>query len=542
MRPRRRRDGWRSGLIESGFPALRRLDASYNPTDEEFHYAYDGAGRLRAAAFAQTPASGYTPSTGQPYYDGTHLPSSRARAWYAYDAGGRLTSVEHWWDGPSSSTLVAKNQCVYEVSDSGSNRNRGLKTSSTFVMQGANARTETYGYDAANDQLTSANYGDGNPDETPSWTYDAAGNRNDASVVDNLNRATTLGGVACTNDILGNRLTKGGSQYGWDCLNRLLSVSAAFGGGTTLAGSYDYRADGMRVRKWAGFVTTWTRHDGQMPIEDYEVHPSEDAPLDDGLFADEDPWSEAATPVTVLTRYGLGARGVDFIERTTSSGTTTGFPIYDAHGNNVATLSRSGANGYVVNDRRSYDAWGSVRSQQSGGDPRLRYCANLGHKADDESGLIYMRARYYEPTTGRFVSEDPAVQGINWFVYCGNNPLNKIDGSGTEFEDLWPGITALFQKAIDIFKSPRAVATKIRLLKKLIDEMEGYVYRNKIISGALITDAEADEAIAPYEGEAGLLTMRMAELKKDFAMEGFANNAVLKLGMRCVEAMIELLK
>ena len=129
---------------------------------------------------------------------------------------------------------------------------------------------------------------------------------------------------------------------------------------------------------------------------------------------------------------------VDVIERQTlpsgggqGGGTTTGFPLYDAHGNNVATLSRSGA-GYAVNDRRSYDAWGKVRAQQSGGDPKLRYCANLGHRQDDESGLIYMRARYYEPTSGRFVSQDPAKHGGNWFVYCGNNPANRIDMSGKE--------------------------------------------------------------------------------------------------------------
>ncbi len=47
-----------------------------------------------------------------------------------------------------------------------------------------------------------------------------------------------------------------------------------------------------------------------------------------------------------------------------------------------------------------------MRAQQNAGDPKLRYCANLGHNQDDESGLIYMRARYYEPASGRFVSED----------------------------------------------------------------------------------------------------------------------------------------
>jgi uncharacterized protein RhaS with RHS repeats len=41
-----------------------------------------------------------------------------------------------------------------------------------------------------------------------------------------------------------------------------------------------------------------------------------------------------------------------------------------------------------------------------------------------------MRARYYEPSTGRFISEDPARDGANWLVYCGNDPANFRDPDG----------------------------------------------------------------------------------------------------------------
>jgi hypothetical protein len=41
-----------------------------------------------------------------------------------------------------------------------------------------------------------------------------------------------------------------------------------------------------------------------------------------------------------------------------------------------------------------------------------------------------MRARYYEPWTGRFISEDPAMDGQNWFAYCSNDPVNRHDPSG----------------------------------------------------------------------------------------------------------------
>ncbi len=49
-----------------------------------------------------------------------------------------------------------------------------------------------------------------------------------------------------------------------------------------------------------------------------------------------------------------------------------------------------------------------------------------------ESGLIYMRARYYEPGTGRFISQDPGRDGWNWFGYAANSPVTKHDVTGKE--------------------------------------------------------------------------------------------------------------
>ena len=61
---------------------------------------------------------------------------------------------------------------------------------------------------------------------------------------------------------------------------------------------------------------------------------------------------------------------------------------------------------------------------------RAAIVQNLGHKQDDESGLTYMRARFYEPGSGRFVSEDPSRKGANWYVYCSSDPVNYGDYSG----------------------------------------------------------------------------------------------------------------
>lgn len=142
----------------------------------------------------------------------------------------------------------------------------------------------------------------------------------------------------------------------------------------------------------------------------------------------------------ILTRsFRAGARGIDYMELfTTATSQWVKFPLYDGHGNMVATIKRAGTgnSSFTVSDSRSYDVWGGIRSGSATADPAQRYCASLGHRVDNESeGLIYMRARYYEPWTGRFVSEDPGHDGTNWFIYCNSNPVNLVDVTGKEFLD-----------------------------------------------------------------------------------------------------------
>ena len=64
------------------------------------------------------------------------------------------------------------------------------------------------------------------------------------------------------------------------------------------------------------------------------------------------------------------------------------------------------------------------------GQGSLGCCTGIGHQTDLDTGLVYMRARYYDPSAGRFISEDPGQNGTNWYAYCGNNPVNAVDRSG----------------------------------------------------------------------------------------------------------------
>ncbi len=58
------------------------------------------------------------------------------------------------------------------------------------------------------------------------------------------------------------------------------------------------------------------------------------------------------------------------------------------------------------------------------------YC---GEYKDDETGLIYLRNRYYDPTNGRFITEDPIKDGVNWYSYCGGNPVMFVDMWGLKY-------------------------------------------------------------------------------------------------------------
>jgi uncharacterized protein RhaS with RHS repeats len=57
---------------------------------------------------------------------------------------------------------------------------------------------------------------------------------------------------------------------------------------------------------------------------------------------------------------------------------------------------------------------------------------------------VYLRARYYDSTIGRFINEDPALDGLNWYIYCGNNPIMFIDPSGLWGKDVHYGFSATY--------------------------------------------------------------------------------------------------
>lgn len=128
------------------------------------------------------------------------------------------------------------------------------------------------------------------------------------------------------------------------------------------------------------------------------------------------------------------------------NGTVTSY-LKDYHGNIAGKTTKTGAMFNEMGTTMDYDAFGN-QWQGDVPDP-FGYC---GEYLDGESGLIYLRNRYYDSTTGRFITEDPVKDGLNWYNYCAGNPVMMIDPSGlivTSQKEYADTIKSLLQELTD---------------------------------------------------------------------------------------------
>ena len=63
------------------------------------------------------------------------------------------------------------------------------------------------------------------------------------------------------------------------------------------------------------------------------------------------------------------------------------------------------------------------------------YSGSAGYQ-EDETGLQLLGHRYYDSSTGRFITRDPIKDGRNWYGYCDNNPITRVDADGLSWEIL----------------------------------------------------------------------------------------------------------
>ncbi len=136
----------------------------------------------------------------------------------------------------------------------------------------------------------------------------------------------------------------------------------------------------------------------------------------------------------------------------------------------------------------NYDAFGNstdlVTSQTYN---PFEYC---GEYVDGETGFLYLRNRYYDPSIGRFITEDPAKDGLNWYVYCNSDPVNYIDPLGLEGKRYYIVVFAGINTNIGNFEHVGKNIEK-HLLDENSDNMVNYItiypYDNSI-SGDAVDD------------------------------------------------------
>lgn len=127
----------------------------------------------------------------------------------------------------------------------------------------------------------------------------------------------------------------------------------------------------------------------------------------------------------------------------------------DAQGKIVALID---SNGNVVVEYK-YDAWGNHAVLDANGSDitsathigMLNSFRYRGYYYDDETGLYYLKSRYYDPEVGRFITIDDisyidpeTINGLNLYAYCGNNPVMRVDENGNSWWDnFWKVIVGI---------------------------------------------------------------------------------------------------
>ena len=92
-----------------------------------------------------------------------------------------------------------------------------------------------------------------------------------------------------------------------------------------------------------------------------------------------------------------------------------------------------------VSATRETDAFGNTVAQ-TGAQTPFGFAGAHGYQTDADSGLQKLGYRYYDASTGRFLSRDPIQGGYNWYAYCENDPVNAVDPEGLEDVVLGPPV------------------------------------------------------------------------------------------------------
>jgi RHS repeat-associated protein len=377
---------------------------SSNANGASLSYTYDADDRLATVTdnrlLAHGAASGVTSYSYDPVGNLSHYtyPNTIQNS-FVYDTLNRVTTMQSTCGTASGCT--APNALLASFSytlDPVGNRTKVVEPS---------GRNVGYQYDNDYRLTTEAITGDISQNGTIAYTYDPVGNRTQVtSTVPAIPASGTLAydandrSTPDSYDANGNLLSSGTGTNLFDFENKLVQD----GGANVL-----YDGDGNRVSETVGGVTTSYLVDTQNPTGDAQV-------VDELVNG------------SVSRTYAYGGQRIS--QNQLIGGVwTPSFYGYDAHGS-VRYLGNLNA---TITDTYEYDAFGNLIA--SAGSTPNNYLFS-GEQFDSALGLYQLRARWYRPATGRFISRDPEEGSrdlplsFNPYIYTSDNPVNRIDPTG----------------------------------------------------------------------------------------------------------------
>jgi RHS repeat-associated protein len=411
------------GTTSYTYDAQDRFTTIAEPNGQTLSYTYDGTGnRLTVADPAGTTTYAYDPDNRL----ASITDPDGGLATYAYDPAGNRTSLtypngvvaRYTYDALNRLTQLANNTSggstlsdfTYAF-DAASNR-------LSVVEQGG--RAVSYAYDVSyrltQEQIVDPTLGN----QTIGYTYDAAGNRLSQTIngavtsfsYDANDRLLSAGATTYTYDANGNTIGRSDPSaktvgYQYDAENRLVQATSSAPGVATTTAAYTYDADGNRVQTVVNAAT----------VTNFLVDPG------------------GALSQVVLETDGTGATEAHYVVGPDLVSLKRGVTAYYQDDGELNVRQLSGAT-QTVTDQYTYDAFGRMLGQTG---TTINNYLYGGQQLSPEVGFYYLRARYYDPSTGRFLSRDPFSgtlldpRTLHKYAYTANNPVNRRDPTGSQY-------------------------------------------------------------------------------------------------------------
>ena len=312
-------------------------------------------------------------------------------------------SYDGWGNIASDKITQGTNQSVVTYTRDSLQRLAAENITSTLNSSSLNM-DKTFKYDGLNHLLSSKAIYKGNSDLTvnESYSYDQDGNVTDYTNNESTTHYTykndqliAVNGQPITYDAAGNmKNDPDGNTYTYNSLNQLTKVS----NNNTPITSYDYYADGLLSSKLANNNTLSFYYDNGHA---------------DGITSKDISGKEDSTSFMLSSDGSIIA---------TYKGNVSNY--YLSAGN--STVGMLGESGNLTNSYK-YQGYGSVTSDKTP-DPAQSFLWN-GEYTDNDTGLVYLRARFYNPKLMRFMNAD-TVNVPNLYNFGDGDPINKTDPSG----------------------------------------------------------------------------------------------------------------